>query len=197
VFQRTPNFSVPAWNGPADPERLARIAADRAAYRAEAKLSTGGVPGEPTTLSAVALPTCERRERFEEMWQRGGLVPMLGCFNDTMVNPSRQRAAAELIREKIRSIVHDPETAEMLCPKDHPFGTKRPCVDTDYYADLQPAARAPGRPAQHADRHHHRDRHRHHGRVVRVRRDRARHRLRRDDRRDRRASTSPAATAAR
>ena len=133
VFQRTPNFSVPAWNGPADPERLARIAADPAAYRAEAKLSGGGAPGEPTTLSAVALSDAERRERFEEMWQRGGLE-MLGCFNDTMVNPVANELLSELIREKIRSIVHDPVTAEMLCPKDHPFGTKRPCVDTNYYA---------------------------------------------------------------
>jgi len=40
---------------------------------------------------------------------------------------------AEMIRERIRSIVKDPETAEALCPKDHAFGTKRPCLDTNYY----------------------------------------------------------------
>ncbi len=28
----------------------------------------------------------------------------------------------------------DAQTAELLCPKDHPFGTKRPCLDTGYYA---------------------------------------------------------------
>jgi cation diffusion facilitator CzcD-associated flavoprotein CzcO/acetyl esterase/lipase len=133
VFQRTPNFSIPAWNGPADPERLARIAEDRAAYRAEARLSSGGVPGEPTTLSALALTDAERRARFEEVWAKGGLE-MLGCFNDTMVNAEANELLCELIREKIRSIVHDPVTAEALCPKDHPFGTKRPCVDTNYYA---------------------------------------------------------------
>ena len=38
-----------------------------------------------------------------------------------------------MIREKIRSIVVDPDTAEALCPKDHPFGTKRPCLDTNYF----------------------------------------------------------------
>ena len=133
VFQRTPNFSVPAYNGAADPERLARIAADPATYRAEARLSNGGVPNEPTTLSALALTDEQRRERFEEMWAKGGL-DMLGCFNDTMVSAEANELLAELIREKIRSIVHDPATAELLCPKDHPFGTKRPCVDTNYYA---------------------------------------------------------------
>ncbi len=133
VFQRTPNFSVPAYNGPANDERLALIAADSAAYRANARVSGGGVPGEPTLLSARALTDEERRARFEEVWAIGGLE-MLGVFNDIMVNTEANEMLCELIREKIRSIVHDPETAEALCPKDHPFGTKRPCVDTNYYA---------------------------------------------------------------
>ncbi|MCX6522615.1 MAG: alpha/beta hydrolase fold domain-containing protein [Actinobacteria bacterium] len=133
VFQRTPNFSIPAYNGPANEERLAKIAADAAAYRSEAKLSGGGVPGEPTLLSARALTDEERRARFEEVWAVGGLE-MLGVFNDIMVNEEANALLCELIREKIRSIVHDPVTAEALCPKDHPFGTKRPCVDTNYYS---------------------------------------------------------------
>ncbi len=133
VFQRTPNFSVPAYNGPANEERLALIAADAAKYRADAKISGGGVPGEPTLLSARALTDEERCARFEEVWAIGGLE-MLGVFNDIMVNSEANELLCELIREKIRSIVNDPVTAEALCPKDHPFGTKRPCVDTNYYA---------------------------------------------------------------
>ena len=27
----------------------------------------------------------------------------------------------------------DPETAQRLCPTDHPYGSKRPPIDTDYY----------------------------------------------------------------
>jgi acetyl esterase/lipase len=38
-----------------------------------------------------------------------------------------------MIREKIRSTVTDPETAEALCPRGHYFGTKRPCLDTGYF----------------------------------------------------------------
>jgi len=133
VFQRTPNFSIPAYNGAADQERLAQIAADAAVYRAEAKLSRGGVPGEATLLAARALTDDERRARFEEVWAIGGLE-MLGVFNDILVSEEANELLCELIREKIRSIVHDPVTAEALCPKDHPFGTKRPCVDTNYYA---------------------------------------------------------------
>ena len=39
----------------------------------------------------------------------------------------------EFLRRKIRERVHDPATAELLCPDDHPLGTKRMCVDTDYF----------------------------------------------------------------
>ena len=36
--------------------------------------------------------------------------------------------------DRIREIVRDPRTAEALAPKDHPIGTKRICVDTNYFA---------------------------------------------------------------
>ena len=47
--------------------------------------------------------------------------------------------------------------------------------------DLQPPARPSGRPAQGPDQDHHRDRHRHGRRLTRVRCDRLRDRIRRDD----------------
>ena len=133
VFQRTPNFSIPAHNGPAPTERLAALAADRAAYRQAAKWSRGGAPGTPTMLSALTSPEDVRRERFEAAWEAGELFEIIGVFNDILVNPAANEIVAEMIREKIRSIVRDPETAESLCPKDHPFATKRPCLDTDYF----------------------------------------------------------------
>ena len=37
------------------------------------------------------------------------------------------------MRGKIRAIVRDPATAEALVPTTYPIGTKRICVDTDYY----------------------------------------------------------------
>ncbi len=136
VFQRTPNFSVPAHNGPADPERLGRLAGERESYRQDAKWSRGGVPMPAITEvpMASALTEAEQRARFEEAWDKGELFAILGVFGDQGVNPAANDVVAESIRERIRSIVTDPETAEALCPKDHFFGTKRPCLDTDYYA---------------------------------------------------------------
>ena len=134
VFQRTPNFSVPAHNGPVRPEKKAPLEADRAAYREAAKHSTGGIPGEPTEHSALLSSPELRRQRFEEAWEAGELFAILGVFNDQAINREANDIVAEMIREKIRSIVHDPETAELLCPKDHALGTKRPCLDTNYFA---------------------------------------------------------------
>ena len=134
VFQRTPNFSIPAGNGPASQERLDEIAADRPAYRDAAKWSRGGVPGAVTLETVAMVPDeVERRRRLEEGYASGELFGILGVFADQMTNKAANDIVAEFLRDKIRSIVDDPATAELLCPKDHPFGTKRPCLDTGYY----------------------------------------------------------------
>ena len=133
VFQRTANFSIPARNGPPPPERLAALETDRAAYRDAARLSRAGVPSEVTDVAGAYATDEVRRERFEAAWEAGELIGILGVFNDLLLNETSNEVVAEMIREKIRSIVVDPETAEALCPKDHPFGSKRPCLDTNYF----------------------------------------------------------------
>ncbi len=133
VFQRTPAFSVPAYNGPLPPDRLAAIEADRAAYRDAAKHSRGGIPAEPLELTAAMCSEEERRARFETAYEAGELFAILGIFADQAVNPESNEIVAEMIRDKVRSIVTDPETAESLCAKDYYFGTKRPCLDTGYF----------------------------------------------------------------
>ncbi|HVT22120.1 MAG TPA: NAD(P)/FAD-dependent oxidoreductase, partial [Mycobacteriales bacterium] len=133
VFQRTPAYSIPARNGPASADRLARIAADRATYRDHAKWSAGGIPGEFEEHYALLMTPDQRRDRFEQKYAEGELFSILGVFNDQGSRLEANDVVAELIREKIRSRVDDPEVADALCPKDYPFGTKRPCLDTDYY----------------------------------------------------------------
>ncbi len=133
VFQRTPNFSIPAHNGPVPDERMEQLRADRDAYREAARWSRMGVPGEVTDLMGVTTPEDVRRQRFEAAWEAGELRAITSVFADQGVNPASNEIVAEFIREKIRSLVTDPETAEALSPRDHYFGTKRPCLDTDYY----------------------------------------------------------------
>ena len=133
VFQRTPNFSIPAHNGPAPADTLEQLAEDRDGYRHSARWSRGGILVEPTDVRGVTASEAVRRERFEAAWDQGALFGILNVFADQGVNPASNDIVAEMIREKIRSIVKDPGTAEALCPKDHYFGTKRPCLDTGYF----------------------------------------------------------------
>ncbi len=133
VFQRTANFSIPAHNGPASAERLKRLDEDRDGYRHAARWSRGGIPTELTDVLGVTASETVRRERFEAAWARGELFGILGVFADQGVNPASNDIVAEMIREKIRSIVKDPATAEALSPRGHYFGTKRPCLDTGYF----------------------------------------------------------------
>ncbi len=134
VFQRTPNFSIPAHNGPHPQAKLDRIDADRAGYREAAKWSGAGVPVEPSVVGALTVSDEERNRLYEEAWAAGGLFATLNIFNDIGVNKAANDTLAEFIRNKIRATVDDPATAEALCPTNHPFGTKRPCLDDDYYA---------------------------------------------------------------
>ncbi|HET9626148.1 MAG TPA: alpha/beta hydrolase fold domain-containing protein [Kofleriaceae bacterium] len=133
VFQRTANFSLPAGNGPVRPERRAPLEADRAAYRHAAKWSRIGVPSTPTQILAMYAPPEVHRARFEAVWQSGELVELTNLFADQIVSAEANAIVAEQFRAKIRATVRDPATAELLCPKDHAVGAKRPCLDTGYY----------------------------------------------------------------
>jgi cyclohexanone monooxygenase len=134
VFQRTANFSVPAHNGPLDDQYRERMTTGYTRIRAEARNSPAGILGRAMNDKSVLEAAEEERKReFEERWAIGGLG-LGSAFNDISLNLEANAIAAEFVRSKIREIVKDPETAELLCPRDYPFGTKRLCVDTDYYA---------------------------------------------------------------
>jgi cation diffusion facilitator CzcD-associated flavoprotein CzcO/acetyl esterase/lipase len=133
VFQRTPNFSRPAHNGPVPAEKKARFDTDPAAYREAARLSTAGVPKEIPLQRTFQVSEAERLAKYEEAYASGDLLAFGTLYADIGVNPEANETVCEFLRGKIRSIVRDPETAEALCPKNHFYGTKRPCIDTNYY----------------------------------------------------------------
>jgi cation diffusion facilitator CzcD-associated flavoprotein CzcO/acetyl esterase/lipase len=135
VFQRTPNFALPAHNGPAPADRAALLQGDRAAYREQARQSLAGVPWPQQTAVSWQLSEDERRARFEKAWAAGDLVYILTqLWADQGVDADGNALLADMIREKIRDTVKDPDVAAALSPHDHPFGAKRPCLDTNYYA---------------------------------------------------------------
>ena len=83
--------------------------------------------------SALAVSDEERDAIFEAAWQEGGFKFLLATFNDISLDRRANDTASEFIRDKIRETVKDPEVAEKLVPVDHPFTSKRPLIDTNYF----------------------------------------------------------------
>ncbi|NJP94246.1 NAD(P)/FAD-dependent oxidoreductase [Nonomuraea sp. FMUSA5-5] len=133
VFQRTPNFTIPAWNRPMRPQYARWVKDNFAEMRRSMRESLFGIAAPFNTRSALAASERERAEELEARWAHGG-PGFLGAFGDTAVDERANEVVAEFVREKIRRAVDDPQVAELLSPRDHPIGTKRPCFDTGYYA---------------------------------------------------------------
>ncbi len=132
VFQRTPNFSMPARNRPLDPETVAGIKATYDEIWRRAKASPGGMPLPAPIQSFDEVDEAEARRRYEAAWEHGGVL-VLQQFNDLMTNPESNEFAASFFREKIASTVHDPDVARRLMPTSYPIAAKRPVLDTNYY----------------------------------------------------------------
>jgi cyclohexanone monooxygenase len=134
VFQRTANYSVPARNTPmpADMEREHKL--DYEARRKAARRQSFGVSRVPLpTQAAHDVSAEERQQIYAANWAAGGSIYFLTAFKDLLTDGAANETAAEFVRERIREMVRDPRKAELLTPTDHPIGTKRLCVDTEYY----------------------------------------------------------------
>ena len=186
VFQRSPAYTLPWTVRRFEPGELddmkARYDDIRAAQRAHpigaARLSAFSVLLE--MLTRPPLKSASRDDQLRAIDEHG----VMGALNwgDIFFDIEANRMAAVLYGEAVARIVKDPETAASLVP-DYPFACKRPIIDQGYYetfnrdnvrlVDLRTCAD----PRGDGDRHPHRRR------VVRTRRDRLRHRIRRDDRR--------------
>jgi cation diffusion facilitator CzcD-associated flavoprotein CzcO len=134
VFQRTPNFTMPAKNAPLDPEAVQARKAHYREHRQAMRESRAGVVVPMPEESALDVDADARRTRFDTAWESGTLYGMVSAYNDLLVDRDANDTAAEFARSRILDIVGDAAVAERLSPRNHPFGTKRPCLDSGYYS---------------------------------------------------------------
>ncbi len=132
VFQRTANYSVPARNAPLSDEQRQQQRDNATAVRELMRSNTNGHPWSINSESALQASADERAARYERMWTDGGLR-FRAAYSDLGSNAQANRTAADFIKSKIRRKVRDPATAEALCNIDHPYGAKRPPIDTGYF----------------------------------------------------------------
>ena len=133
VFQRTPNFSIPAWNRPLSADEQREWKAKYPQHREKARTTRSGILYDYSLRGTFDVDEEERQREYERRWKSGG-ANYTHAFNDIFFDRKANDQAAEFVRNKIRSIVRNPEVAAKLAPTDHAIGTKRICVDTEYYA---------------------------------------------------------------
>jgi cation diffusion facilitator CzcD-associated flavoprotein CzcO len=125
---------MPAKHAPLDPEAVEDRKARSREHRQAMRESRAGVVVPMPEHSALELDDDERQVRYEAAWETGTLYGMVAAFNDLLIDRDANETAADFVRARIHEIVDDPEVAERLTPRNHPFGTKRPCLDSGYYA---------------------------------------------------------------
>ena len=134
VFQRTANFVVPAHNRQLDPDVEAAHKANYPERRRQSRQTPFCIGGHPAPAHYAHEASAEERNlMYEKKWQTGGAISYLYSYKELLVDPEANETAGSFVRQKIRSIVRDPQTAEDLCPNDHYIGTKRLCLGDDYY----------------------------------------------------------------
>ena len=132
VFQRTPNYSVPARNAPLSEERKRYFRENRDEIRATMHSTPNGHAFRISERKALELSPEERQAIYEEAWETGGLQ-FRASFQDLLVSKAANDTATEFLKNKIREIVKDPETGAKLADIDHPYAAKRPPIDTGYF----------------------------------------------------------------
>jgi cyclohexanone monooxygenase len=135
VFQRTPNYILPAMQKPMTPEWEKEIKDNYEAIVAKCRNHVFGMAFDsPVGRNAMDTPEEERNRIFEENWT-GSFRWVFETFDDLLVNPEANRIASEFIVKKMKERVRDPETAALLSPSfdDYPLFAKRPPLDHGYF----------------------------------------------------------------
>ena len=132
VFQRTPNYSLPSQNEPMSREYEREWKENYVRRRAEMRYTFHGSLKDLNDVPAQSVGERERREVYQRRWDIGG-AGYLGSFNNLLTDLEANDTASAFVREKIRDIVQDPATAQLLAPKTYPIGTKRICIDSGYF----------------------------------------------------------------
>ena len=133
VFQRTANYCTPLWNGPIDPDWQREIKASYPEIFKKCSETPASFMHQFDPRSALEVSAEERLAQHERLWIEPGFKKWLANFRDIMVPGEANEDYAEFVRNKIRERVNDPVVAEMLVPKDHPFGSKRIPCESGYY----------------------------------------------------------------
>ncbi|MGY4647820.1 flavin-containing monooxygenase [Mycobacterium sp. URHB0021] len=133
VFQRTPSYAIPLRNRLSTWEERQETPEKYRAMRELADTTYGGLAYDLPAPSALAVDDAERKQIYDKYYARGAFQFLASTFADLLTDEDANETAAQYIRDRIAERVHNPETAELLTPRDYPFSTKRAVMETGYY----------------------------------------------------------------
>lgn len=133
VFQRSANWCTPLGNTPLSKEEMDHIRNRHPTILEYVKSTDTAFPYHRDRRKGVDVPKEERDAFFEELYDQPGYGIWLSGFRDLLLNKESNKFLADFVANKIRERVDDPEVAELLIPKDHPFGGKRVPMETNYF----------------------------------------------------------------
>ncbi|MEC7762154.1 MAG: NAD(P)/FAD-dependent oxidoreductase [Pseudomonadota bacterium] len=132
VYQRTPNYAIPAHNRPIDDHYVTTWRTNYPKRRAAARQTRNNTLNNAGYRTGAEVTDEQFRTEMESRWAVGGIAFMY-AFTDITSNPETNRRVSDFVREKLAEKIDDPEVADTLIPQDYPIGAKRICVDTNYY----------------------------------------------------------------
>ena len=133
LFQRTANWCTPLRNEPVSATEQERMKSEAKEVFELCNRTFAAFIHDMDPRPSTAVPKAERWAKYEELYQRGGFALWLGNYADVFMNRDVADELSEFLAAKIRQRVKDPVKAEKLIPKNHPFGTKRPPGEKNYY----------------------------------------------------------------
>jgi len=133
VLQRTPSYTLPAFNKPLDPEYAEKVKSDYPSFRKQARSSILGAVTHSIGKNTFDLSPEEREQELQRVYDYGSPMRFASTFDDILVDLKANKVVAEFVERKIRERVNDPAIADKLIPKTYPIVSRRLCIDTNYY----------------------------------------------------------------
>jgi cyclohexanone monooxygenase len=132
VFQRTPNYVLPARNYPVTDEQLRAIRRDFHEMVAQCHKQVFAFPMTDSKVALKDVSPEDAQRVLEWGWEVGGFQFAFETFSDILTDRESNAIVQEFIRKKIRAIVKDPKTADLLCP-NYALFAKRPPLGHFYF----------------------------------------------------------------
>ncbi|OAG44846.1 hypothetical protein AYO21_00808 [Fonsecaea monophora] len=135
VFCRTPNMAFPMKQRKMSVQEQNQYKGAYDLLFKATRASRSGLPHTAESRSMLKVTDEEREARWNELWERGGFNFSMGGFRDYVFNEQANDLIYNFWRRKVQARIKDARKAEIMAPKvkPHPFGTKRPSLEQDYY----------------------------------------------------------------